>query len=145
MPLPPEEILPPVPADPPPRVDRPEKRVIAVAPADPPRAAAPPPALPPPPPAPAPTTAVPARKGNRKPDYPRRAIEENIEGRVLLSVEVLSDGSVGTIEVKVSSGHAMLDQAAIRAVRDWVFTPATVQGRPVRSLVEVPIRFTLTN
>ena len=142
-PLPPDELLPPIPSDPPPRPDRPEKRIIAVAPPEAPRAAPPPPVRPPPPPAPNPTKATPAPRGNRKPDYPRQAIDRNLQGRVLLMVEVRPDGSVGTIEVKTSSGHGILDQAAIRAVRDWTFTPATAQGRPVRSLVEVPIRFTL--
>ncbi len=142
LPIPPTdvEIVTPVPADPPDDFRPPPREVISVRPAPAPPVAAPPP----PPPAPPPTSARPVPQRNRKPDYPAQAVERQWEGRVILRVEVLPDGSVGEIEVATSSGHAILDRAAVAAVRDWHFTPATAQGQPVRSLVEVPISFRLT-
>jgi protein TonB len=92
-------------------------------------------------PEPPPTPATPTAKP--PPEYPARAVEREMEGRVVLLVEVLPNGEVGRIEVKVSSGHAILDRAAIRAVSEWQFQPACAQGQPVRSVVEVPISFKL--
>ena len=103
---------------------------------------APPPARPPvraPPP-----SASPVAEKSPRPTDPARAVRRNLEGRVLLLVEVRPDGSVGEIRVKESSGHAILDQAAQRAVREWHFRPALARGQPVRSWVEVPITFRLT-
>jgi protein TonB len=47
--------------------------------------------------------------------------------------------------VKQSSGHAVLDEAALAAVRAWRFEPATLNGAPVEAEAEVPIRFKLTD
>ena len=38
---------------------------------------------------------------------------------------------------------SVLDDAALAAVRTWVFAPATRGGRPVESIVEVPVKFAL--
>jgi protein TonB len=105
---------------------------------------APPPASPlpaPPPPPPVPAAAVPIR--TPLPDYPDRAIRREWEGIVTLLVEVREDGSVGEVTVKESSGHELLDRAAVAGVRRWEFRPATVRGRPARSWVEVPVKFDL--
>ncbi len=101
----------------------------------------PPPPKPKPKPPPPPSRARPTSKP--PPEYPTRAVERELEGRVVLLVEVLPNGDVGRIEVKESSGHAILDRAAIAAVRRWQFVPARAQGQPVRSLVEVPFSFRL--
>ncbi len=101
----------------------------------------PPPPTPKPPPPPPPSRATPTAKP--PPDYPVRAIERDLQGRVVLLVEVLPDGAVGRIEVKVSSGYAILDRAATKAVAEWHFRPAYAQGQPVRSIVEVPFNFKL--
>ena len=77
------------------------------------------------------------------PEYPVRAIERELQGRVVLLVEVLPNGDVGRIEVKVSSGYPIIDRAATRAVAEWPFRPAYAQGQPVRSIVEVPFNFKL--
>ncbi len=50
-------------------------------------------------------------------NYPEQARRQNIEGSLVLSVDVLPDGSVGQINVLRSSGHALLDEAAVRIVR----------------------------
>lgn len=121
-------------------------RVIGVGRRGPPAAESPAPAPAPAPaaaPKPRPPRPTPARiLAQPLPEYPRIAEIRRLEGLVTLLVEVLPDGSVGKIEVKESSGHEVLDRAAIEGVRRWEFRPATVQGQPVRSLVEVPVRFT---
>ena len=58
-------------------------------------------------------------------------------------MEVLETGEVGGIEVANSSGFDLLDEASVRAVKDWHFVPGTKNGNRVRQWVMVPIRFSL--
>lgn len=49
-------------------------------------------------------------------NYPEAARRRNIEGSLVLSVDILSDGSVEQVRVLRSSGHEVLDEAAVRIV-----------------------------
>lgn len=90
---------------------------------------------------------VPPRRlpDNPNPRYPPEAIAGRIEGRVLLRVEILPSGQTGDVRVHQSSGHDNLDRAAIAAVEQWRFSPATRGGTPVRQAVLVPISFAIRN
>lgn len=80
------------------------------------------------------------------PVYPRIAKKENWEGEVILRVVVRPNGRPERpITVKRSSGHPVLDEAAIDAVKRWTFHPAKDGNIPVRSAVEIPIKFSLKN
>ena len=83
------------------------------------------------------------KKGNPRPHYPARAVRKKWEGRVVLLAEVLTSGEVGALKTALSSGHWLLDQAAIRAVRQWSFSPAKLAGVSVSSHVQVPVQFKL--
>lgn len=50
-------------------------------------------------------------------NYPERARRRNLAGSLVLSVDVFEDGSIGRIRVLRSSGHDVLDEAAVRIVR----------------------------
>ncbi|MBI3246326.1 MAG: energy transducer TonB [Deltaproteobacteria bacterium] len=90
------------------------------------------------------TSAQPDYSVNPKPPYPMLARRRGEQGTVLLRVRVRADGSVAEAEVKQSSGSTLLDDTALRTVRDsWRFTPARLNGMPMESWVEVPIRFVL--
>lgn len=65
------------------------------------------------------------------------------QGTVVLEVQVKADGRAGEVKLKSSSGHPLLDKAAISAVRSWRFAPATVDGKPITEWYQVPIPFTL--
>jgi TonB family protein len=80
---------------------------------------------------------------NPKPVYPLEARDKGYHGQVVLRVEVLSNGLVGQIEIKRSSGYAMLDQSASSAVKRWKFVPARQDGVPVTSWVNIPIKYEL--
>ncbi|MFB3147948.1 MAG: energy transducer TonB [Thermodesulfobacteriota bacterium] len=80
---------------------------------------------------------------NPKPKYPRAARKRGFEGEVKLKVFVLKNGKVGKIEITRPSGHEMLDQSALEAVKDWVFIPGKENGREISSWVTVPITFQL--
>jgi protein TonB len=89
--------------------------------------------------------ATPDYDRNPPPEYPRRARQLGFEGTVLLQVWVNSNGGVDHAKIAASSGYAMLDDSALRAVKGWRFTPARQGGQPVAALVQVPVRFTLTS
>ncbi|MCX8117579.1 MAG: energy transducer TonB [Desulfobacterota bacterium] len=80
---------------------------------------------------------------NPKPPYPKEAKRLGFEGEVLLRVEVLSNGRVGEIEVKRSSGYKILDQSAVAAVKEWRFIPARMGETPVSVWVNIPVLFRL--
>jgi protein TonB len=65
------------------------------------------------------------------------------EGQVILRVYVTEEGSAGRIELRTSSGHPRLDEAAMDAVRKWKFVPARRADSPVGAWVLVPISFSL--
>lgn len=80
---------------------------------------------------------------NPRPSYPMAARRMGWEGRVVLNVEVLAEGSCGDVNVFQSSGHEVLDNAALRTVKGWHFVPASRAGRPVTQWFKVPIQFSL--
>ncbi|MGA2466190.1 MAG: energy transducer TonB [Thermodesulfobacteriota bacterium] len=80
---------------------------------------------------------------NPKPIYPQVAREKRYEGEVLLRVEVLSNGRVGQIEIKKSSGYDVLDQSALTTVKEWKFIPARRGDVPIPFWINIPIKFQL--
>ena len=81
--------------------------------------------------------------GNPAPVYPRAARERGWEGRVVLRVEVDADGSVVRADIEETSGHPVLDRAALGAVRRWRFTAGAGSLPPPGAVVRVPIAFRL--
>ncbi len=79
------------------------------------------------------------------PVYPRIAREAGWEGTVLIRVAVQPDGNPESVKIQRSSGHSILDTAAIEAVKKWKFSPAKDGNIPIRSVVEIPINFDLRN
>lgn len=87
--------------------------------------------------------AQPRYSENPKPLYPQEARKKGYEGEVLLRVEVLSNGRVGEIEVRRSSGHEVLDRSAITTVKQWRFVPAKKGETQVPVWVNIPVAFQL--
>jgi len=80
---------------------------------------------------------------NPRPAYPMAARRMGWEGRVILNVEVLTDGACGAVSVSHSSGHDVLDNAAMATVKSWRFIPARHAGQIVTQWFKVPIVFLL--
>ena len=78
---------------------------------------------------------------NLPPIYPNLARRRGIQGTVVIIAGISPSGLVSSTKIKTSSGSGTLDNAAIRAIRDWRFTPATNNGRPITSEVEIPLTF----
>ena len=80
---------------------------------------------------------------NPSPSYPREALTAGLTGRVVLVVTVNAGGSVTAAEVYKSSGHDILDRAALAAVRLWRFAPARRGGVAVEHTIAAPVRFVI--
>lgn len=80
---------------------------------------------------------------NPAPVYPRVAKMRGWEGLVLLDVFVNAAGDPVRVEIKQGSGHKVLDDAAVKAVRKWKFKAASLGSRSFASSVEIPVRFIL--
>jgi TonB family protein len=75
------------------------------------------------------------------PKYPQTAIQEHIEGEVVLYGVIRPDGSVDSIQL-VRGIDTQLDANAIAAFAQWKFEPATKSGQPValEAIVHIPFR-----
>ena len=49
----------------------------------------------------------------------------------------------GVMAAQAERGHPLLQAAAVRAVRGWVFSPTTLGGKPVKVLGTVTVNFSL--
>ena len=101
-----------------------------------------------PPGAPVPAASVireasPLYRVNPPPHYPLSARRRGYQGTVILEVFVGSTGRVIDLRLTQSSGHAALDNAALKAVKRWNFTPGSRDDQPVDMWVRVPVRFQL--
>jgi protein TonB len=85
----------------------------------------------------------PAYLNNQPPLYPAQSRRLGEQGKVLLRVYVLPNGSAREVVVSRSSGSERLDAAARRAVQNWKFIPAQLAGSVVSAWVLVPIKFSL--
>jgi TonB family protein len=64
-----------------------------------------------------------------RPEYPEAARDANIEGLVALAALVDTTGHVARVDLLSSPGHALLEDAAMQAVRKCVFRPYRVGGQ----------------
>ncbi len=76
-----------------------------------------------------------------QPIYPDAARASHVTGTVVLHAVIGKDGTVQ--ELEVSKGPCILDEAAIRAVRKWRYSPTTVNGQPVEVDTTISVTFTL--
>jgi TonB family protein len=74
--------------------------------------------------------------------YPVRLWREGVEGEVLLRVHVTAVGTVDSVELELSSGHAELDSIALHGARQLRYDPATEGEQPVAVWAMLPVRFT---
>jgi protein TonB len=72
------------------------------------------------------------------PDYPMISRKRKEAGTVVLLIEIAS-GRVESVEVESSSGHAPLDESAVRAVRAWTFDA----GHTGAVTARIPFKFDL--
>lgn len=99
-----------------------------------------------PPPAPvAPPKLVPPKEldGNKQPPYPKAAQQDEIEGDVVVSFDVLEDGSVAN--PKIVKGPSEFHEVVLKIALTWRYRPATLGGKPVRHRHTKLVTFRLTD
>lgn len=75
--------------------------------------------------------------------YPVNCKKDSITGVVLIEFAVEKDGTVTNVKV-IQSAHPELDAEAIRVVKSFPkFKPGERLGEPIRTIMQVPIRFTM--
>jgi protein TonB len=84
---------------------------------------------------------APRRLVNVAPVYPSIAQQSRVEGEVVIEAVIGEDGRVR--DARVTSGRPLLNDAALTAVRQWVFTPTTLNGEAVAVIMTVTVVFTL--
>lgn len=76
-----------------------------------------------------------------KPVYPPLARQARIQGVVVLHAIIDKDGKVAQLEVV--SGHPLLVQAALDAVKQWRYKPTLLNGDPVEVDTTIQVTFTM--
>jgi TonB family protein len=83
----------------------------------------------------------PKRLNRVDPIYPAAARAAGIQGKVTIEATVGPDGVVA--DARVVQGVAGLDDAALTAVRQWVYAPTLLGGVPVSVLMTVTVAFSM--
>ena len=104
--------------------------------------------VPPPPPPPPPTRIggdihAPRLILMPKPVYPAEARQKQVQDYVMLQATVSKEGTLR--DIKVLRGHALLDAAALEAVTQWRYSPATLNGTPIEVVTTITVNFSLTD
>jgi TonB family protein len=73
------------------------------------------------------------------PNYPKMARAAHLEGDVVLDIVIDKEGNVA--DMKVVSGHPLLVQSAMDAVKQWRYQPYLVAGQPVAVDGRVTVKF----
>jgi len=76
-----------------------------------------------------------------KPEYPHLAKVTGTQGVVLLDAVIDKEGSIQSL--RVISGHPLLTQAALDAVKQWRYRPTLLNGEPVEVSTTITVTFTL--
>jgi TonB family protein len=83
----------------------------------------------------------PTKTRHVNPAYPEIAMSARVQGVVILEAVIDEQGRVA--EARVLRSIALLDQAALDAVRQWEFTPTLLNGAPVPIIMTVTVQFML--
>jgi protein TonB len=76
------------------------------------------------------------------PVYPDIAKQARVQGVVILECTISPQGKV--TDVKTLRGIPLLNEAAVSAVRQWVYTPTLLNGVPVPVIMTVTVNFKLS-
>lgn len=75
------------------------------------------------------------------PQWPGTVDANRLSGEVVVRVLLDSDGSKDSVRIEKSSGDLSIDQAARWAASQWTYAPAVLDGKPVRSVLRLPIAY----
>jgi protein TonB len=95
------------------------------------------------------TNPIPVSRGVREPRklrhvapiYPELARKIRLQGTVVVECTIDTQGRV--VNATVVNGNPLLNEAALAAVQQWVYTPTLLSGVPVPVLLHASVTFTL--
>jgi TonB family protein len=87
-------------------------------------------------------TKAPALIESAQAEYTQEAVDARVEGAVNLRLTISATGEVTKVEVLKGLGYG-LDEAAVRAARQFVFSPAEVNNQPAAVTLDFAIEFSL--
>ncbi len=87
----------------------------------------------------------PSYRALKPPRYPKEALDAAQSGRLVLDVGVDAEGLPTDVSVASATNPGVFDAVAIEAVKGWKFNPATKDGKPIASRVQVPVCFSHTD
>lgn len=79
-----------------------------------------------------------------QPQYPPLLVRTGQPGRVMLECIIDESGGITSVRV-VQSSHPLFEQSAIRAVKQWKFRPGTSRGKPVATIFQFTVTFTVNS
>ena len=78
-----------------------------------------------------------------KPAYTPDALRRQVQGEVTLSIRIGAEGTVEAVRIRKSLDRGGLDVEAMRAARQWLFKPATLDGTAVPVMADLVLKFSL--
>ena len=89
------------------------------------------------------TTTPPVKISGPGPRYPPDAQRDKITGLVVLEAIITAKGDVAGLEL-LRPVHPLLDAAALEAVQQWKYRPATREGQPIDVIMTVTVTFNIS-
>ena len=83
----------------------------------------------------------PKKTQSREPPYPPAALAKGIVGTVIAEATIGADGRIAS--PTIVRGEESLDEAVLKAVSEWRYTPARLNGKPVPVQVVVIVNFSI--
>ena len=84
----------------------------------------------------------PTRTADVAPEYPDAAIQARVAGIVILETEIGATGQVTNVKI-LRSADPLLDQAAVAAARQWIYTSTVLEGKAVPVVMTETVNFVL--
>jgi protein TonB len=80
---------------------------------------------------------------NPSPEYPEMAVFLGYQGDAIIRIKVSAQGLSEGVEILRSSGHKILDESAVKALRHWRFTPSKHGNTPMSDSVIITVSYVL--
>ena len=77
------------------------------------------------------------------PSYPKTAAEQRIVGKVVVRVDVDTEGRATNVRVLQASPAGVFDDATVAAAKQWTFEPAIRNGKAVASALKIPVTYAM--
>ena len=77
-----------------------------------------------------------------EPTYPKQAVEEGLQGMIILEANVDRQGRMGPIDI-ISGDPPILAEEALKAVQTWRYEPLRIKGKAYPFTVAITVNFLL--